>query len=106
MAEKKAEKPKPAGFHAEFGWFIWGVVILALAWFWTGGIYSEKAREGAYLKPAAPLSTGEAYGTYYSGNNSVEKTKLDLPQGPSFFIKKTVSVIEGFLFHGTTSREK
>ncbi len=106
MADKKAEKPKPAGFHAEFGWFIWGIVALAVAWFWTGGLNSEKAREGAYLKPAAPVSTGEAYGKYYAGTDGAGEAKLDLPQGPSLFMKKTVSVIEGFFFHGTTSREK
>ena len=47
MAEKPGAKPAKLGFHAEFGWFIWGFVILGVLWFFSGGIYRESSHEGA-----------------------------------------------------------
>lgn len=99
MAEKSA-KPAPAGFHDKFGWFIWGFVALAFLWFFTGGTQKESSHEGAYLKPLAPLDSGEVYGNYYQGSQSAGKTKLDVPEDPMIFIRKVITGV-GSIF--TTS---
>jgi hypothetical protein len=82
-----ADKPKPKGIMEEFGWFIWGMVGIALMWFFSGGPQREVAHEGAFLKPLAPIDTGEAYGNYYAGSTN-EKETLDLPESPLEIIRK------------------
>lgn len=91
--------------HQEFGWFIWGMVGLAFIWFFTGGAQSETAHQGAYLKPPAPLDSGEAYGKYYAGTDGRGETEVVLPPNPSVFIKNTESKIQN-LFIRTSSTEK
>ncbi len=90
MADKP--KPAPATLMGDFGWLIWGLVGIGIIWFLTGGAYSQSARGGAYLKPPAPLDTGEVYGTYYEGTpKSNDDTKLDLPRKPGEIIRKLTS---------------
>jgi hypothetical protein len=84
------------GLHKEFGWFIWGLVGLGFLWFFTGGPQREVSHQGAYLKPPAPLDTGEAYGKYYAGKSTSEKETLDLPESPAVVLKQAESKIEGF----------
>ena len=86
------------GLHKEFGWLIWGLVGIALVWFFTGGTERPEAHEGQYIKPLAPLDTGEIYGRYYAGKEQAQtRTTLDLPQSPAAIIKKTESGIKSFL---------
>ncbi|MEN9621640.1 MAG: hypothetical protein RLZZ67_74 [Candidatus Parcubacteria bacterium] len=82
--------------HDEFGWFIWGLVGLAFIWFFTGGAERQIAHDGVFLKPPAPLNSGQAYGNAYAGSDGNGKTKLDLPEAPTIFLKGTTSTIEGF----------
>ena len=96
MAEKPAAKPAKLGFHAEFGWFIWGFVAIGALWFFGGGLQRESSHEGAYLKPPAPLDSGQIYGKYYEGSGSNGKTKLDLPEDPAIFLRNTIKGIEAF----------
>jgi hypothetical protein len=92
MADKP--KPAPATLMGDFGWFIWGLVGIGIIWFLTGGLSSPSAREGAYLKPPAPLDTGEAYGAYYEGNVKNDASELDLPRKPGEIIRKLTSKLE------------
>lgn len=94
MAEKPASKPKPASFHSEFGWFIWGLVGLAALWFFSGGPDRDISHKGAYLKPPAPLDSGIVYGNYYAGS-AKEKTPLKLPEAPGTFIRNTTEKVNG-----------
>lgn len=44
-------------------WFIGIMILLWLVWFFTGGpARYEREHSGPYIKPAAPLDTGEKYG--------------------------------------------
>jgi len=43
-------------------WFIFIIIALWVVWFFTGGPESERARGGLFLRPPAPLDTGETYG--------------------------------------------
>jgi hypothetical protein len=94
-----ADKPKPfkVTLMGDFGWFIWGIIGLGIIWYLMGGLYSPDAHEGVYLKPPAPLDTGEAYGTYYAGDIDNKKSTLDLPHKPGEFIRRVTSEVESFL---------
>ncbi len=102
-----ADKPKPftVSLMGDFGWFIWGLVGIGLIWFFTGGLNSPSAHQGAYLKPPAPLDTGEVYGTYYEGNLSNDKSRLDLPRKPGEIIRKLTSGLESFLEESKAAEE-
>ncbi len=76
------------GLHSEFGWFIWGIVLLGVIWFFRGGTESPTAHGGAYIKPLAPVDSGRVYGTYYEGGAAGQNETLDLPQGPGNFLRK------------------
>lgn len=93
MAEKPGGKPagKPAAapkksFHAEFGWFIWGLVGIGVLWFFMGGYTRQDSRQ-PYIKPAAPLDSGQTYGKTYITNAAKEKETLDLPDAPADVIR-------------------
>jgi len=43
-------------------WLIFIIIALWIVWFFTGGPKSEYASGGLFLKPPAPLDTGETYG--------------------------------------------
>ena len=62
-------------------WLIWAFVGLGVAWFLTGGPEREIARQGVFLRPLAPIDSGQAYGGGYINslyNNG--KTELRLPK--------------------------
>ena len=84
-------------FHNHFGWLFWGLIILGFVWFFTGGLLRDSSHEGLYLKPPAPLDSGQVYGKYYAGptGTSTQKEKLDIPQWPGNFV---VGIIHGIQF--------
>lgn len=84
------------GLFKEFGWFIWGLVGLGFIWFFTGGIYSEDARGGAYIKPLAPIDTGETYGNYFEARTDRRNETLDLPESPATLLRSAEAKIEDF----------
>lgn len=56
-----ADKPEPSGGLSHLTWFFIIMTGLWFLWFLTGG--PERAeRERAFLKPPAPIDTGETYG--------------------------------------------
>lgn len=85
---EKFSKPESPGFHSQFGWLLWGLVLLGFIWFFTGGTQSETAHEGAFLEPPRPLDGGRAYGTYYEGKDRKQDETLDLPQAPGNFLRE------------------
>lgn len=89
----------------DFGWFIWGLIGIGIIWFLTGGLYSPSAHRGAYLKPPAPLDTGEVYGTYYEGNLKSDRSRLDLPRKPGEFIRRLTAGVEGYLEESKVAEE-
>jgi hypothetical protein len=93
------------GFHSEFAWFIYGMLILATVWFFMGGPNNETAHEGAYIEPPAPLDSGRVYGTYYEGGDINQPQTLNLPQGPGNFIRKADAIIESFLSQARQAQE-
>lgn len=93
------------GIFKEFGWFVWGLIGIGIIWFLTGGLYSPSAHQGAYLKPPAPLDTGEVYGTYYEGNITPDNSTLDLPRKPGEIIRKVTASLEGFLEESKVAEE-
>jgi len=58
-------------------WLVFIIVVLWFVWFFTGGPQSERAQGGPFLKPPAPLDTGETYGELpsleRSGNDGSQK---------------------------------
>jgi hypothetical protein len=92
----KALKEILVGMHKEFGWFIWGLVGLGFLWFFTGGPQRETAHQGQFLRPLAPVGTGEAYGNYYTGKPYNQKSVLDLPDEPEVVIKKAEEAVQNF----------
>lgn len=94
MAEEFSKsKPESPGFHSQFGWLLWGLVLLGFIWFFTGGTQSETAHEGAYIKPLAPIDSGRAYGTYYEGEDAKQNETLNLPQAPGNFLREASFLI-------------
>ncbi|MDE1874640.1 MAG: hypothetical protein KGI79_02530 [Patescibacteria group bacterium] len=83
--------------HKEFGWLIWGLVALGVIWFFRGGVDSQFAHEGAFLKPPAPLDSGQAYGTYYAGVPSKPQETLNLPQAPADIITRATDIVASLL---------
>lgn len=84
-------------FYKEFDWFIWGMLILAVVWFFRGGAQNESAHGGAFIKPLAPIDTGEAYGKYYAGSPTDTKQTLDLPRSPVEVVSDAKERIKSFL---------
>ncbi|HVU06476.1 MAG TPA: hypothetical protein VHE10_01670 [Candidatus Paceibacterota bacterium] len=85
------------GLFEHFGWFIWALVGLGIIWFFTGGAYNESAHEGAYIKPLAPLDSGQTYGTYYAGAPTKQKETLDIPESPADIARRAEAVITDFV---------
>ncbi|TSC66903.1 MAG: hypothetical protein G01um101472_600 [Parcubacteria group bacterium Gr01-1014_72] len=44
-------------------WIFGILIVLAVAWYATGGLESERATKGPFMKPLAPVGTGEIYGS-------------------------------------------
>lgn len=84
------------GLFKEFGWFIWGLIGIGIVWFAMGGTENPQAHEGPYLKPPAPLSTGEAYGGQYLITDK-HKATLDLPEGPAIVVRNIEGSLDDFL---------
>ncbi|MBI5134546.1 MAG: hypothetical protein HZA81_04175 [Candidatus Taylorbacteria bacterium] len=91
--------------NEEFGWFIWGLLGLGLIWFFTGGANNPSAHEGQFIKPLAPLDTGEIYGDYYSGKPNYGKESLNLPESPAEAVRKAANVLEGFLAEAEEAKQ-
>jgi hypothetical protein len=85
------------GLHKEFGWFIWGLVGLGIIWYFTGGAERESSKGGQYIKPLAPLDTGEVYGKYYAGTPNRGNETLELPESPADVVRNVESKIADFL---------
>ncbi len=81
----------------EFGWLIGGLAVIAVLWFFNGGTQNESAHGGAYIKPLAPVDTGETYGRYYAGTPTTRKETLNLPEAPANLIRSTETAIENLL---------
>ncbi len=93
MAEKPGGKPAAApkkSLHAEIGWFVWGLVGIGVLWFFMGGYARQESRQ-PYIKPAAPLDSGQTYGRVYVTNAAKEKQTLDLPEAPADIIRNLQS---------------
>lgn len=54
------QKNKQGGFGV--GWFILFIIVMWFIWFYGGGPQRYNDYEGPYIKPPAPVSTGETYG--------------------------------------------
>jgi hypothetical protein len=102
-----ADKPKPfkVSWMGDFGWLIWGLIGIGIIWFLTGGLYSQSARQGAYLKPPAPLDTGEVYGKYYGGSLDNDRSRLDLPRKPGEIIRRFTTGVGDFLEESKAAEE-
>jgi len=103
MADSK--KPSPKGFHSEFGWFIYGMLGLVALWFFSGGAQRDIARAGIYLKPLAPIDSGQAYGSKYISEAPNKKTVLVLPDTSTNIIKSAEETIGNF-FEDSQSASK
>jgi hypothetical protein len=94
MAEKK-EGPK--SLYSEFSWFIYGLLGLVAMWFFSGGAERDIARAGIYIKPLAPIDSGQAYGgKYISQDTASTKTKLKLPEVSSDIVRNTEEKVVNF----------
>lgn len=94
MAGFKKEAPK--SLHSEFGWFIYGLLGLIALWFFSGGANREIAKAGIYLKPLAPIDSGEAYGSKYISETPSPKTTLNLPSAPADIVKNAEEKVATF----------
>src|SRR5581483_3451358 len=82
---------------SEFSWLIIALIVIGILWAWNGGQENQSAHEGAYIKPLAPLDSGEVYGTYYAGKPTPQGEKLNLPEAPANIVRETESVLTSFL---------
>jgi hypothetical protein len=97
------DKPKKAkSLHEEVGWFVWGLLGIGAVWFFMGGAQNESARQGPYIKPLAPLDSGETYGGFYAGGLDADKDRLNLPQTPGKIIKGAEEGIRDFFTRSNT----
>jgi len=94
MADFKKASPK--GFHSEFGWFIYGLLGLVALWLFSGGAQREIARAGIYLKPLAPIDSGQAYGSKYISESPSKKAILALPDAPADVVKNAEEGVINF----------
>lgn len=85
------------GFHEEFGWFIWGLVGLGFLWYFTGGPERESSKQGQFIKPLAPVDTGQIYGNYFGGTPNKDKQTLNTPEDPAVLLEQAESKVNSFL---------
>lgn len=89
------------GLFKEFGWFIWALVGIGVIWFFNGGTERFDSHE-PYIKPAAPIDSGETYGKPYLIEDKAKDKTLDLPEEPAIALRNTEELIKDFL---TQSKE-
>ena len=56
---------------------IFMIVVIGFVWFFTGGVERTRLNPGAFLKPPAPLGSGEAYGKFIINTTSVNVNTND-----------------------------
>ncbi len=81
------------GLHKEFYWFIWAMVGFGIIWFFTGG-YENQSSRGSYIRPLAPLDSGEVYGNEINPEFNNKKETLNLPEGPGNAVKSVTTTIK------------
>lgn len=94
MADKKGGS---GGLYAEFSWFIYGLLGLGALWFFSGGAEREIARAGIYLKPLAPIDSGQAYGAKYISESTNKQSTLKLPEAPADLVREAEEKVTNFL---------
>lgn len=63
-------------------WIAAIMILLWFVWFFTGGPARQSSQGGLFIKPPAPLDSGETYGSFSSAQNDISRlSQLDL----SFF---------------------
>lgn len=83
------------GLYKEFGWFINALIGIGVIWFVMGGAQNYSARN-PYIKPLAPLDTGETYGASYTPSAQNPSQKLDLPKSPAEIVRDAEEKIKDF----------
>ncbi len=58
---------------SDLKWLIVIIVIIWFVWFFTGGPNRDRSQYGLFIKPPAPLDTGEAYGGLPNSKNKSQK---------------------------------
>ncbi len=81
------------GFWEHFSWLFLGLIGIGILWFFSGGADRQTAHEGAYIKPLAPLDSGQVYGHYYAGASSTPEEQLNLPEGPANAVRDVEGMI-------------
>jgi hypothetical protein len=60
------------GAKGDFTWVILIFIALGFVWVFTGGVERARKNPGAFLKPPAPLDSGETYGKINLGGSQVK----------------------------------
>ncbi len=92
------------GLHKEFAWLIWGLVGIGLIWFLTGGASDPDARQ-PYIKPLAPIDSGDTYGRTYFGGDPERQETLNLPEAPARVARTISASIISFFSQPRTAKE-
>jgi hypothetical protein len=92
------------GLGKEFGWLWLALLGLGIVWYFSGGAQDPDAHR-AYIKPPAPLDTGETYGKYYEGGDPNRPESLDLPEAPAVLVRNVESKIEDFFTESQKARD-
>lgn len=83
----------------EIGWFLLALLIIGAIWFFNGGANRATSHEGAFIKPLAPLDSGNIYGNYYQGTQTKTNEQLDLPEWPVNIFREAENFIIGWFVH-------
>lgn len=92
------------GLHKEFAWLVWGLVGIGIIWFLTGGSSDPEARQ-PYIKPLAPIDSGDTYGRTYLGDGTQGQETLNLPEAPARVARSISSSIINFFSQPRTAKE-
>jgi len=65
--------------------FFGGIILL---WVLSGGLHSETARSGVFIKAPAPVDSGATYGGKYLTEQDIEKEKITIPKTFDFSFLK------------------
>lgn len=91
-----ADKGGPKSLYSEFSWFIYGLLGLGALWFFSGGAEREIAKAGIYLKPLAPIDSGQAYGGKYISESTNKQSTLKLPEAPADLVRDAEETVVNF----------